>query len=341
MYGVASLIVTATVLPFLGLVAVCLRFYVRLRLTPTFVGIDDWLIAFSCLLVFAQGANQITGAVLGELGRDSQPTVDWRVANESKIDYATLIIEKFTYSCIKLSVLFFYRRIFYQRRTFRILNNLLILLITIWGLMFMFMEAFTCGADSNHGHPCAPQEWLVLWFAITDVLGDVAVLALPYPCIRALQMSQREKVGLGGIFMLGMLSLVFGIVRLGFVAKTFTAYFHPPASATSHNRTPPSFWTTVEVCIGLLAACLPPLGPMIKHIPSPLKVYTSMRKGLASYSYSSGGNKPSERLSSVEQFPNGDVVDFDKMGTVREREHGFNNPDEMEMVRCAGIREVV
>ena len=61
MYGVVSLIITATVLPLLGLVAVCLRFYVRLRLKPTFVGIDDWLVAFSCLLVLAQGANQING----------------------------------------------------------------------------------------------------------------------------------------------------------------------------------------------------------------------------------------------------------------------------------------
>ena len=61
MYGVASLIVTAAVLPLLGLSAVCLRFFVRLCLKPTFVGIDDWLIAFSCLLVFAQGALQITG----------------------------------------------------------------------------------------------------------------------------------------------------------------------------------------------------------------------------------------------------------------------------------------
>ena len=59
MYGVASLIATATVLPLLGFVAVCLRFYVRLRLKPTFVGIDDWLITFSCLLVFGQAAIQI------------------------------------------------------------------------------------------------------------------------------------------------------------------------------------------------------------------------------------------------------------------------------------------
>ena len=64
MYGVASVVVTAAVLPILGVIAVVLRFYVRLRLKPTFVGIDDWMIAFSCLFVCAQGALQIIGALL-------------------------------------------------------------------------------------------------------------------------------------------------------------------------------------------------------------------------------------------------------------------------------------
>lgn len=63
MYGVTSLIVTAVILPLLGVVAVTLRFYVRLRLKPTFIGIDDWMITFSCLLVCAIGANQIVGKI--------------------------------------------------------------------------------------------------------------------------------------------------------------------------------------------------------------------------------------------------------------------------------------
>lgn len=67
MYGVTSVIVTAVVLPLLGFVAVCLRFYVRIRLVPTYVGIDDWLIAFSCLLVLGQGAMQIVGMILTPL----------------------------------------------------------------------------------------------------------------------------------------------------------------------------------------------------------------------------------------------------------------------------------
>ena len=63
MYGIASVIFTAILLPLLGFVAVYLRFYTRIRLTSTFVGIDDWLIAFSCLLVLGQGAAQIVGMI--------------------------------------------------------------------------------------------------------------------------------------------------------------------------------------------------------------------------------------------------------------------------------------
>ena len=101
MYGVTSLIVTAIFLPLVGSVAVGLRFLVRLRLKPTFVGIDDWLILLACVFVWAQGAIQVIGAILGELGHDSEKTVDWRLKNENEMDYAVQLIEKVTYSLSK------------------------------------------------------------------------------------------------------------------------------------------------------------------------------------------------------------------------------------------------
>ena len=76
MYGVASVIVAAIVLPLLGVLAVCLRFYVRIRFTPTFVGIDDWLIAVSCVLVLGQGATQIAGMILKPRPNDQSVHTD-------------------------------------------------------------------------------------------------------------------------------------------------------------------------------------------------------------------------------------------------------------------------
>ena len=100
-------------------------------------------------------------------------------------------------------------------------------------------------------------------------------------------------------------STIFGIIRLGYVAKTFygkhprpspfkycvlsrpdlcllllgnehpTAFFHP--TFTNKTGTAPGFWTTAEVSIGVVTACLPPLGPLIRRTPSPKQLYYSIR----------------------------------------------------------------
>ena len=114
-------------------------------------------------------------------------------------------MEKFTYSGIKLSVLFFYRRIFFVQKSFRIANNIFIILIALWGLVYFLLQVILESGDHRTVQPWGSQEWLLLWFAITDVLGDIAVLALPYPGIRKLQMSRRAKVELSFVFLLGTL----------------------------------------------------------------------------------------------------------------------------------------
>ncbi len=102
-------------------------------------------------------------------------------------------------------MLFFYRRIFIQRKSFRIANSILIVLITLWGLVFLLVEVVV-EYDSTHiDHPAESQRWSLLWFAITDVLGDIAILTLPYPCIRKLQMTRRAKAGVTVVFLLGTL----------------------------------------------------------------------------------------------------------------------------------------
>ena len=114
-------------------------------------------------------------------------------------------MEKLTYTFIKLSVLFFYRRIFLPRKSFRIANNILIVLIVIWGLIFFLDEVIIEYDKTYTGRLAESQRWSLFWFAITDVLGDIATLALPYPCILDLQMSKRNKIGLTVVFLMGTL----------------------------------------------------------------------------------------------------------------------------------------
>ena len=122
-----------------------------------------------------------------------------------QIVHAILVIEKVTYTLVKLSVLFLYRRIFSVDRAFRRANQILIVLVVLWGLSFMFLEAFLCETTGTHYQWCAPQEKALLAFAVTDVAGDIAILSLPYPSIRKLQVSTRDRIGIIATFALGTL----------------------------------------------------------------------------------------------------------------------------------------
>ena len=61
MYSPASFIAVAVVLPLLGVVAVGVRFYVRLCLRSSRLGADDYMIVIGCLLVCAMCVNQLVG----------------------------------------------------------------------------------------------------------------------------------------------------------------------------------------------------------------------------------------------------------------------------------------
>lgn len=158
---------------------------------------------------------------------------------------------------------------------------------------------------------------------------------------------------------------------MGFVAKTFTGmpspplsviksiadnatcqaptnsrfnlvYFHPSESPTSHNRSAPNFWTMAEVSIGLLAACLPPLGPLIRRIPSPLGLYTSIRHGLSSPQYPSGSSRPAERSSSAEHIVNADMSKGQHGRAGTERGHETQDQGrKIHMTQYSGFREMV
>ena len=85
------------------------------------------------------------------------------------------------------------------------MNDVFVVLIALWGLVFFLLQVILESNKYYTVQPWASQEWLLLWFAITDVLSDIAVLALPYPCIRKLRMNRQFKVELTFIFLLGTL----------------------------------------------------------------------------------------------------------------------------------------
>lgn len=115
-------------------------------------------------------------------------------------------------SSVKLSILFFYRRIFVGR-TFKILSLTLGVFVVVWGITFFFATVFQCGSNPAYWwtsqytskYDCSKTAWLELGFAVTDVFVDMFILAIPIPLIWNLKMSTRRKIGLIAVFLLGIL----------------------------------------------------------------------------------------------------------------------------------------
>ena len=211
------------------------------------------------------------------------------------------------YAMMKLSVLFFFRRIFLVQKRFRWYNDFLIILILLWALAYFLAEIFVCGGNpSALWNPaagpatCVNQTWLNFTFAITDVIGDILVVVTPYPCIRKLNMRRREKLAIALIFLLGTLSTIASIIRLYFISVAFTENFGSEKN-THTSGTPPAVWSTVEGAVGVLAACLPPLGPLIKRSPDPRKAYLSLYHRLTGHTSHSEDTARSLRHEDLEK----------------------------------------
>ena len=94
------------------------------------------------------------------------------------------VVEKPAYGLIKSSVLLFHRRII-RGLWFTRLHEVLIMVTVVWTIAILSANVFICG-----GHPqaqwsrlfasqkCADINVLLLWFAITDVIGDLMILRL-------------------------------------------------------------------------------------------------------------------------------------------------------------------
>jgi len=309
-YPQASLWAVGIILPTLSFILVAVRFWMRLSFQKTYLGADDWLILVATIFITGVAFDVIYASYVGLMGMDGLPINPLHEVPQKKIDYATIVIEKFAYGAVKLSLLFFYRRIFTLQR-FRRINNVIIALIVAWTLAYFFASVFSCGAypqanwdpEAKTKTTCINLFTMLLSFAITDVLTDAAIMWMPYPEIKRLQLSSRDKWGLSGIFLLGTLDLLIGVVRLGFIVATQTI----PAVNTNFNppeNTAPTFWTLTELGVGVIAAHLPALAPLYRKRR---EVVSSIMKKLSR----SQGQQPDSNTAAVLEKGGSPVFDPD------------------------------
>ena len=127
------------------------------------------------------------------------------------ISYIVLVL---TLGVVKLSVLLLYRRLFVGR-FFNGYSLTMSALVVLWSLSFTFAYAFQCGTKLSYywtsaatiEEYCDNTNAIDLGFVVSDVMTDLLLLATPLPIIWRLQLSMPQRIGLCGIFLLGLLQV--------------------------------------------------------------------------------------------------------------------------------------
>ncbi|KAI1126437.1 hypothetical protein F5Y10DRAFT_244750 [Nemania abortiva] len=276
----AAIIAIGAVFAALPALFVFMRFYCRIRTTKLGLAADDWLMLSAFILNFGMGLMLIIGASLHGLGQPTPQgwgpkdyfwvTDDAEILTE-KIFYAFILTQSVAFGLAKLSILYFYRRIF-SSRTFKTITSVMIVIVGIWSIGFFFAYLFRCG--TNFWALWAPLMFLIEYcydskplfytLAISDVITDFIILSLPLFRVWRLNMSMAKRLALSGVFLLGAIEISTGIARL-VVYINQSQDFKKNADGIGHLTTL-MVWSMVEMGIAVIAGCLPTIWPLVNQI---------------------------------------------------------------------------
>ncbi|KAL9006292.1 MAG: hypothetical protein Q9188_000949 [Gyalolechia gomerana] len=205
-----------------------------------------------------------------------------------KTQYANMFLWAFAMATIKVSILLFYRRVFPPGATsqkWRICHITLLVATVILCVISVFGSGFECTPVAfvwdltiPGGH-CIDLIALARFTSISNTITDILILSLPIPIILGLQMNRPKKNGICGLFLLAIpltLREKSPILIANFLGATlpnsvciasiirFVYLQHLNRMDPTWTNIDACIWTTVEPCIGIVSACLPIMGPVLR-----------------------------------------------------------------------------
>ena len=124
------------------------------------------------------------------------------LSNLLQVFFATELMQVLALGCVKLSCMFFYRRVFRTAGTkiFDTLMAIAIVIIVCWTVSFFFTLFFACGIHldylwtslANEGK-CNNTSMIQNGCSISDVITDVMVLIFPIPLVSEQELTQTTK----------------------------------------------------------------------------------------------------------------------------------------------------
>ncbi|KAF2734161.1 hypothetical protein EJ04DRAFT_437644 [Polyplosphaeria fusca] len=290
--------------PIVDIIAVALRIVARKK-QKLALQADDWLCLPALFLTIGSAAAMITGVALhatgypvpgpkSAAGGSDQSVATRAVTIASIVQYAMYNMMLLGLGCVKLSFLAFYHRIFcsHSMGAKSIIIYFMAAISFIWSIGFCFANVFSCGTnfwavwgsavDFVKYCPGAKGMQKQVILSISDLVVDALILVIPIPWLWHLQLETGRKVAVTLVFLLGSGAVAASAIRTAFVVQTARRGFDPKEDENL-VITGMLYWMMVEICLGLVAACLPTIRFLFKGF-SPESVVSSIRSALSLHS---------------------------------------------------------
>ncbi|KAB5571717.1 hypothetical protein GE09DRAFT_1053967 [Coniochaeta sp. 2T2.1] len=181
-------------------------------------------------------------------------------------------------STIKMSVMFFYLRVFVNSGL-RLAVKLVMAFVLLWSVgnvlqVFLICRPFAATYDptievletplfhlQHEGAVCGNQVGTFIAIGAFNITTDAVILTLPVPTIWRLKMSGSARLGISVVLMIGLVVSVVAIIRIVSLTRL-------DMTNLTGTMIWADFWLTVEPNLGIFCVSLPMLGRLRSRFSS-------------------------------------------------------------------------
>ena len=175
-------------------------------------GLDDWFVLLTGLVSSPSIGIGIHGTIPNGLGRDVWTLSFDQITKFGFYFYIQAVLYFAEVSLLKMSILYFYLRIFPERKIRLVLYGTMVA-NAMSGIAYVVAAIFQCWPisynwtrwDQQHEGKCVNITALAWSNAIVSIVFDFWMLAIPLSQLRKLKLHWKRKIGVGLMFGVGTL----------------------------------------------------------------------------------------------------------------------------------------
>ncbi|KAI1072972.1 hypothetical protein LB507_009021 [Fusarium sp. FIESC RH6] len=312
-------------------------------------GLDDLFIALVMCCAIPSIVINSYGLAPNGMGRDVWTLEPDQITNFGRYFYVMAVLY-FALQCfLKLSMIFFYLRIFPTKGVRKSLWTS-VGFTSLFGIVFVFVTIFQCRPisyfwtkwmhDADHPGTCADINAITWSGAVINIALDFWILGIPLSQLKKMNLDWKKKWGVGMMFSVGIFVTIMSILRLSATVRAGTSGANSTWEYLAVTK-----WSTIEANVGIVCACMPSLRILLVRI-FPKVLGTSKRRyynyGSDQYGSKLGGPNSGVNRSRAQTLGTTSKVDktnhshsrVDPVGITCDRSYEveYGNNDEVQLV---------